>query len=323
MLAIGVIVGARLTAPPGPPREGEGGSGMSTSTPAPVRKRERRDLGGSLMALQRDYPIIQTVAIVALFLYGASTLEGFTAGFSLRSMLVLASLLGISALGQTLCVLVGGMDVSIAGWILVGATCTVELLGGPGDHWPVWQLFLFLGLGSLAIGGLTGWICYRYMVPALVMTLATGAMVTGGVLAWKRGFVTGVPPEWLAKVSSPAGTTFGLPVPWVVFIWAAVAIVFFTLLHRTVVGAWVYATGNNPRAAILALVPTGAVWAGAFALSAFSATMAGVLLAGSPRAGMPASGSPTSGTASRPCSSAGRLSVRAATMCEPCSGHSS
>lgn len=253
---------------------------MSTSTPAPGRKRERRDLGGSLIALQRDYPIIQTVAIVALFLYGASTLEGFTAGFSLRSMLVLASLLGISALGQTLCVLVGGMDVSIAGWILVGATCTVELLGGPGDHWPVWQLFLFLGLGSLAIGGLTGWICYRYMVPALVMTLATGAMVTGGVLAWKRGFVTGVPPEWLAKVSSPAGTTLGLPVPWVVFIWAAVAIVFFALLHRTVVGAWVYATGNNPRAAVLALVPTGAVWAGAFALSAFSATMAGVLLAG-------------------------------------------
>jgi ribose transport system permease protein len=112
------------------------------------------------------------------------------------------------------------------------------------------------------------------------MTLATGAMVTGGVLAWKRGFVTGVPPEWLAKVSSPAGKTFGLPVPWIVFIWAIVAIVFFTLLHRTVLGAWVYATGNNPRAAVLALVPTGAVWAGAFALSAFSATMAGVLLAG-------------------------------------------
>jgi ribose transport system permease protein len=177
-------------------------------------------------------------------------------------------------------VLIGGLDVSVAGWILAGATTSVELLGGTGTRWPAWQVFLVLGVGSLLVGGLVGFICHRYLVPALVLTLATGAMVTGAVLAWKRGFVTGVPPQWLANLSSPGGKTLGIALPPVVFIWAVVTIVFFVVLRRTVAGTWVYATGNNPRAADLALVPTTAVWAAVFALSAFSACMAGVLLAG-------------------------------------------
>ena len=253
---------------------------MSAPAHTPAQAPERRPLLATATALQRDYPIVQVVAIVAIFLFGAATLDNFTAAFSIKAMLVLASLLGISALGQTLCVLIGGLDVSIAGWILVGATVTVELLGGTGDRWEVWQVFLFLGLGSFLVGALTGWICHRFMVPALVMTLAVGAMVTGGVLAWKRGFVTGVPPEWLSNVSSPAGDMFGVGIPPVIVIWIVLAVAAYIVLRRTIPGAWVYATGNNPRAARLALVPTSWVWAGVYGLSALSATTAGVLLAG-------------------------------------------
>jgi ribose transport system permease protein len=253
---------------------------VSAPAHTPVQARERPALLATVARLQRDYPIAQVVALVAVFLYGAATLDNFTSGFSIRAMLVLASLLGISALGQTLCVLIGGMDVSIAGWILVGATTSVELLGGTGTRWAAWQVFLLLGGLALLVGGTVGWICHRYLVPALVLTLATGAIVTGAVLAWKRGFVTGIPPHWLANLSSPGGKTFGVGVPPIVFIWLAVAVVFFVVLHRTVPGAWLYATGNNPRAAKLALVPTGAVWAGVFALSAFFGCMSGVLLAG-------------------------------------------
>jgi ribose transport system permease protein len=252
----------------------------------------RRSLLARVGHLQRDYPLAQAVALVALFLYGWATLGSFTSLLSIRSMLLLGSLLGISALGQTLCVLIGGLDVSVAGWILAGATTTVELLGGTGAHWSVWELFLFLGAGSLLVGALTGWICHRYKVPPLVLTLATGSMVTGGVLAWKHGFISGVAPHWLARVSSASGTTFGIGVPPAVFVWLIVTVVATLVLHRTIVGAWVYATGNNPRAAELALVPTGAVWAGAYALSAFSATMAGVLLAGFAFAGDSSVGEP-------------------------------
>jgi ribose transport system permease protein len=251
-----------------------------------------RELARRLGALQRDHPLAQIVALVGLFSYGSETLGSFTSSFSLKSMLLLGSLLGISALGQTLCVLVGGLDVSVAGWILAGATTTVELLGGTGTHWQVWELFLFLGVGSLVGGGLTGWICHRYAVPPIVLTLATGSMVTGGVLAWKHGFIDASAPSWLARVSSASGTTFGVGVPAVVFVWLIVVVVASLILHRTVVGAWIYATGNNPRAADLALVPTAAVWAGAYAISAFSATTAGVFLAGFAFAGDSSVGEP-------------------------------
>jgi ribose transport system permease protein len=252
----------------------------------------RRELFGRIAALQRDYPIAQVLALVGLFIWGSSTLGSFTSALSLKSMLLLGSLLGISALGQTLCVLVGGLDVSIAGWMLFGATATVELLGGTGKNWQVWQLFLFLAAVSISVGALTGWTCHRYNVPPIVLTLATGSIVTGGVLAWKHGFISGIAPHWLAKVSSASGKTFGIGVPAVVFIWLIVAIVASFVLHRTVIGAWIYATGNNSRAADLALVPTGAVWAGAYALSALAATTAGVLLAGFAFAGDSSVGEP-------------------------------
>ena len=61
-------------------------------------------------ALQARYPVLQVLALVILFGYGALLTPGFTSAFSLRTMLVLASLLGLVAFGQTLVVLLGGID---------------------------------------------------------------------------------------------------------------------------------------------------------------------------------------------------------------------
>lgn len=251
-------------------------SAETTST----QETARPTLFAKLGVAQRDYPILQVATLVVVFLYGALSIDDFTSPFGIRSMLILASLLGISAVGQTVCLLIGGLDVSIPGWVLAGATVTVELLGGQGQHWSIGEVFCFLGFGSVIVGGLTGFICYRYRVPPLVVTLGTGAMLQGAVLVWKGGNITGITPTWLARVTSAGGKTFGLGVPTIVFVWAVVAVLVYLVLQRSVVGAWIYATGNNLRAAQLALVPTAWVWVGAFALSALSATTAGILLAG-------------------------------------------
>jgi len=241
--------------------------------------------------LQRDYPVAQMLALAALFAVGAATIDGFTSVFSIRAMLILSSLLGISALGQTVCLLIGGIDVSIAGWVLAGATVTATLLGGTGTRWATWQVFLVLAAGSILIGGLIGLLCYRFNVPALVVTLASGAMIQGGILAWSPSG-NGIPPHWLAEATSPASRTFGLGMPPVVFIWALIALGAYVVLQRSVVGPWVQATGSNPRAARLALLPTHWVWAGAFALSALAATTAGVLLSGFAAGGDASIGTP-------------------------------
>lgn len=263
---------------------------MTTLDTTPSTPRGFTQFLGRLSIAQRDYPMAQILLLVALFCIGAATIGGFTSSYSLQAMLVLAALLGISALGQTVCLLVGGLDVSVPGWILVGSTVTVELLGTE-SNWSTTEVFLFLAACAIVVGGLTGLVSYVVRVPALVITLAVGAILQGAVLVWDKA-VTGIPPGWIAKATSPTSETFGVGVAPIVFIWALVALGAYLVLQRSIVGAWVYATGNNRRAAELALVPTHWVWVGAFALSALSGVTAGILLSGFAAGGDPSVGVP-------------------------------
>lgn len=232
----------------------------------------------SLARIQNRYPLIQLTAVVGLFAYGTSTIIGFSSGFSVRSMLVLAALLGLASVGQTIIILIGGIDFSVPSFIAAGSVCISELVGA--YHWSFAAASAFLLAGSALIGALTGIVCRRYGLQPLVVTLGTSGMVTGALQVWTKGSITGTSPAWLGRVSSPAAKTFGVGVPPIVAVWAAVAILVSVGLHRTVVGRWIYATGANPRAAELALVPTTRVWAGAFAGSAVFSALVGILLLG-------------------------------------------
>ena len=66
-----------------------------------------------VLDLQRRAPVLQLVALVVLFVYGVATIDGFGAESTIDSMLVLAALLGIAALGQTLVLILGGIDFSV------------------------------------------------------------------------------------------------------------------------------------------------------------------------------------------------------------------
>ena len=77
--------------------------------------------------------MLQLLALVALFLYGAATIEGFSSQITVDSMLVLAALLGLAALGQTLVLILGGIDFSVPGHIAMGAIVVSELYGA--RHW--------------------------------------------------------------------------------------------------------------------------------------------------------------------------------------------
>ncbi len=231
-----------------------------------------------VVGLQRDYPIAQVIALVAIFIYGRSSLDGFGSRSSIYAMLILATLLGLAAAGQTVVLLIGGIDFSIPAFIVGGATLMVQLTGTKG--WSFGPALILIIVMSATIGGISGYLSHRFRVQPLIVTLAVGSIVLGGILVWAQGLVTGTAPAWLSTFTSPATKTFGLDFPPLVVLWAVVAIVIGVVLHRTVAGRWIYATGSNPRAADLALVPTRRVWTLTFAFSAFMAAMVGILLAG-------------------------------------------
>ena len=251
---------------------------------------------GSPTALERArnwqsrYPLVQVLALVLVFLWGAATIDGYDSGTSLKSMLVLAALLGLSALPQTLVVLVGGLDLSVPGFISAGGVMTAELSGA--HHWSMVTIVVAIIIVCGLLGGLSGFLCQRFGANPLIITLGMYAVVQGAILVWTKGNISAIPPTSLTNLSSAIGTTLGVSIPPVVVIWGVVAVIAGVVLARTTAGRRLYATGTNIRAARLALVHTGRIWTGVFAISAVLSGLTGILLAGYSSGASPAMGDP-------------------------------
>jgi ribose transport system permease protein len=232
----------------------------------------------TLGRVQSRVPALQLAALVALFIYGFFTVDNFGDGPNIRTMLVLAAILGMATIGQTLVFILGGLDLSIAGFLSASAIVLSQLCGI--DHWAFLPGLLVILVAFGTLGAVSGWICHRYSIQPLIVTLGMGSIALGGAVVFVNGTINGSAPAFLSNITAANGSTFGLSLPPVVFIWALVAVVLAVLLHRTVAGRWLYATGANPRAATLARIPVRRVWIVVFAASAIFSAIAGVLLAG-------------------------------------------
>jgi len=229
-----------------------------------------------LVAAQRRVPILQIALLLIVFLVGVITLPGFGGPQSLVSVLVIASLAGLAAVGQTVAILVGGFDLSVAGFIVAGALLVTQVATSLGIGF--WGGMAILVPGALVLGGLVGYLCHRFSVPPIIVTLAMGSFALGIVRGPAGLAVAGEAPDWLKGLASPIGTTFGIPVPPILFIWLLVAIAMWIFLKRTAAGRRLYLTGANPMAAEYSLVRTRRVWIYAFAFSALCSALTGVML---------------------------------------------
>lgn len=225
-----------------------------------------------------EWPLAQLGLIAALFLFGATTIDGYGTKSSILSMLVIASFLGIAAAGQTIAVLVGGIDLSVPFVIGAANVATAELTGGRG--WPLPIACAFIGMLALLVGAMSGYLSHRFDVHPLIITLGIGSIVAGSALVWTEAKLTGAAPSYLSTFVSPAVETWFIPLPPVVVFWIVLALLLSIVLARTTLGRRLYATGASPPAARLALVSTTRVWVAVFATSALLSATTGVLLAG-------------------------------------------
>ncbi|RUZ28809.1 ABC transporter permease [Mesorhizobium sp. M7A.F.Ca.US.003.02.2.1] len=212
-----------------------------------------------------------------LHLAGTILIPGYSAPFAIRAMLVLASLLAVASIGQTLVVIMGGIDLSIP-FVIGFANVVAAQLYGDG-----WNFFLVCGLvGALAlvIGGLNGLISRSLDIQPLIVTLGIGMVVQGLVLLWTAGFPSGSAPQAVSSFVSIGGSAGPLPVPWLVPSLVVLAALVVLVLERTPYGRRLYALGSNPGAAPLALIDPVRMWVITYAASAFFAAVAGVLLLG-------------------------------------------
>jgi ribose transport system permease protein len=221
---------------------------------------------------------IGALAIAAgLHVAGTALIPGYSAAFSIRSMLVLATLLAVSSVGQTLVILLGGIDLSIPFVIGFANVVAAQLYGDGLNFVLVGAVVLLL---AALIGAANGALSAILAIHPLIVTLGVGTAVQGAVLLWTAGFPSGSAPDAMADFVSIGGHAGPLPVPWLVPAFAVVALVMIVLLRGTPFGRRLYALGSNPTAAPLALISPVAMWTATYAISAGFAALAGVLLLG-------------------------------------------
>ena len=213
-------------------------------------------------------------------------------------MLVAASFLGLAGAGQTLVVLIGGIDFSVPA-VIAGASVVVSQLTGT-DHWSFIPALAVMRAAGRA-GGRDQWLCVTPIPSA-----AAGRHARHGVGRHRRG----------AGVDEGSGDRHRAGVPHALDVGHRHHVrdrhparrrhlggdcdrPRCVILRRTIAGRRLYATGSNPVAAELALVRTQRVWVGTFAASALLAALLGVLLAGYAGSGNTTLGVPTRSKASR------------------------
>lgn len=217
---------------------------------------------------------LYVVTAVATGQHAYLTGEGFV-GLAQRMVA-----LGIVALGQTLTILVGSIDLSVANLISVSAVLASFIMKGePAMIAPAVLAVLAL---SAAVGLVNGLIIARLDVNPLIATLGVGLILQGLLSASFSNFAGSVPAAFQAFAYGRIG-----PLPWSVLLLVVLAFVIWLVLTRTRFGAHLYATGGNRDGARLAGIRTERVMIGAHVLCSLMAGLTGLYLASRLRAGAP------------------------------------
>ena len=215
--------------------------------------------------------------VLGLFVFGAVAIDGYVGAFSIRALLVLSAFLVIASAGQTMTMLIGGIDLSIP-FVVGFANMAVAQLGADGVGFG-FSLVIVLGICA-ALGIFNGAIASLLKVHPLIITLGTGTALLGAGLLWTKGYPSGSAPDYISDFVSIGASIGPLPVPWLVPCTLILVIVTALFEARTVLGRRIYALGSNPTAAPFVLIRPLYIWMFCFAFSAILAAITGILLLG-------------------------------------------
>lgn len=183
--------------------------------------------------------------------------------------------LAIASMGQALVLMARGIDLSVPGIIAMASAVLLGVSGGSDDR--LW-LAVLAALGvATAIGLVNGVLVAVLKLNALIVTLATGAIVTGVTLWYRQGFAAeSKVPDALAEIASSRPLTIPLSA------WFAILIVILLtlVLKRTSHGRRFEAVGANPNAAHATGVEIMRYQVAAFAVAGLLYGIVAVLLSG-------------------------------------------
>lgn len=244
----------------------------SSATAAPRPSRPSQAASAARRATTAALDHIVWVLIV-LFSLGVGMANSFFLSVAnLQNILVQATSLGILVFAVSFTLLIGEIDLSIIGNMVFSGLIGAELLL---HGWPGIPAILATIVVGVAIGIANGIFVAVVRMNSLISTLAMGLLLQGAVLAiTKARTVQVVDTTYNYLGSASIGTWPLMPLALL-----AVVVVAAVVLGRTQWGRNIYATGGNPRAALIAGINIRLIRISAFAASGFLSGLAGWLAA--------------------------------------------
>ena len=199
-----------------------------------------------------------------------------------------------AAAAQTVVVIAGGVDLSVASMMAVASVTAAVLMDGASEEFAILVVPLVLLLG-IAMGALNGALIVLTRVPDIVVTLAMlfvweGVALLileapgGGAAEWLRALIIGT----IGIPGIPTSITQWIPKALVLLI-VSIGVVWIPL-SRSRFGLSIYAIGSNQLAAFRSGVAVGRTRVGTYALAGLFAAMGGLVLTMSTGIGAPIPG---------------------------------
>jgi len=208
---------------------------MSATLALPLRRRRR-------LSLSQEWLLV--IAIAALFLVVGLINPRFVAERNLQSVLLGNAYIAVAAIGMSMVIISGNIDISVGSLIGVLATVSGSLAVAGLPSPLAWLAAVLLGVVVMMLQGAL----VAYLgIPSIVVTLGMLSILKGGLISVTNGvWITNLPEDFHLS----QGSLFGMiPVPVVFMLLLTIAAAWW--MRNTAAGRTIYAVGGNAEAARL------------------------------------------------------------------------
>jgi ribose transport system permease protein len=242
-----------------------------------------------LQSLDQKFP---TLGEVRLFFPERYHWPNFLKADNLLNIANQIVVIAVVAIGMTMVIITGGIDLSVGSLIALSAVTATLLIRDAGGAEAASPLAMFLGcLGGIAVcslvGLFSGVMITAFNIPPFIETLAMMLVASGLAFIVTDGeSVYQIPDSfvWLGRGTDVLG------IPSAVLLMILLYAIAHVVMTRTVVGRYIYAVGGNAEAARLSGVPVQRIVLLVYTLSGALAGLGGIILASQLKSGAPTYG---------------------------------
>lgn len=223
--------------------------------------------------LARLGPFIGLILVIAVFALLTESPARYLSPFNLRIVLAQTVIVALGAIGMTMIIVSGGIDLSVGSVIALSSVVTALMLRA--GYPPVIAVFAGVLVGGL-VGLINGLVITGLRVVPFIATLGTLGIARGAA-KWIAGQQTvNVPQTWVNELA----VTFPTP-SWLLLapgVWVALLLAVLTalILRNTVFGRRVFALGSNEAAARACGIPVQRLKLWIYSLAGLYFGLAGV-----------------------------------------------